>query len=226
MHNHKNKSKIKFLGLVIVLGLIWYLSRYLNLDTKAIEDALGEFPVLYSSIIYVVLYVIVTFFVFFSKDVFWLVGAIVFGPYVSALLVWISEIINAFVLFNLARKMGRGFIESRLDKKYHHLDEKLGGLSFFWLFVFRAAPLIPYRFMDLGAGLTKITFRRYLMAVIFASPFKIFWIQYVLAGVGASIFSSPSMLVEYFMKDKVLFLVSLVYPLLVVLVVWKLIPRD
>ncbi len=226
MRNNKNKSKIKFLGLVIALGIIWYLSRYLNIDTKAIEDALGEFPLVYSSAIYVALYVVITFFIFFSKDIFWLVGAVVFGPYLSALLVWIAEIINAFVLFNLARKMGRGFVENHLDRKYQRLDEKLGALSSFWLFIFRAAPLVPYRFLDLGAGLTKIAFRRYLLAVIFASPFKIFWIQYILAGVGASIFKNPYALAKYFMRDKILFSVSLIYPLLAVLVIWKLIPRD
>lgn len=226
MFNQKNKSKIRFLFLVVALGLIWYLSRYVKIDIQSVEDYLKSLPVIYSSVIYVLLYVVVTFFIFFSKDVFWLAGAVIFGAYLSGLLVCIAEVINAFVLFGLARRMGRDYVEVKLGRKYHGIDEKLGKLSFFWIFVFRAAPLIPYRFMDLGAGLTSISFRRYLTAVIFGSPFKVFWIQYILAGVGAAVFNNPSKLIEYFMKDKMIFSLSLVYPLLAILVVWKLLPRK
>ena len=226
MHNHKKKSKIRFFGLIIVLGLVWYLSRYLRIDTQAIQNSLSKFPLVYSGLLYAVLYVIITFFIFFSKDVFWLVGAILFGPYISAFLVWVAEMINAFVLFYLARHLGRAFVEHHASEKYKEFDEKLGSLNFLWLFIFRAAPLIPYRFMDLGAGLTPIKFRKYFAAVVLGSPLKIFWIQYILAGVGMSIFSSPTALAEYFLSNRTLLAFSLVYPILVVFVVVKLIPRD
>ena len=211
---------------ILVLVSFGYLGRYLNIDTKTIQNSLSGFPLAYSAILYVIFYVILTFFIFFSKDVFWLVGAVLFGAYLSTLLIWVAEIINAFILFNLARHLGRSFVDHHLDEKYRHLDEKLGRLSFFWLFIFRAAPLIPHRFLDLGAGLTKIKFRRYLMAVIFGTPFKIFWIQYILAGVGASVFNNPSALVGYFLSNKILFIISLIYPLLVIAVAFKLIARK
>lgn len=224
-HIKRYRHEIEFLVLILAVFLLWYLGRYFHIDTQAIQKSLQRFPLFYSGIIYVVLYVIVTFFVFFSKDVFWLMAAVLFGPLLSALFICIAEIINAFILFYLARSLGRAYIEKRLSEKYKKLDEKLGNINFSWLLIFRIAPLIPYRFLDLAAGLTRIHFRRYLAAVILGSPFKIFWIQYVLFGVGINTFN-PYALAEYFLDNKTLFIFSLVYIMLVIAVVVKIRGKD
>lgn len=212
--------------MIIALVLIWYFGKYFNINTQAIQGSLKTFPLFYSAALYILLYVIVTFFIFFSKDVFWLMGAVLFGPWLSTLFICIAESINAFILFHLARYLGRGYVEQSLLEKHKDLDEKLGRISFFWLFIFRAAPLIPYRFMDLAAGLTKINFRRYLVCVIFASPVKMLWIQYILFGVGNNIFHNPNVLVGYFLEHKALLLFSLIYIVLVIAVIFKIRTRD
>lgn len=220
------KNKIKFLALIICLILLWYLGRLLRIDTQVLGKYLHRFPVLYSGIAYVTLYVIVTFFIFFSKDIFWIEGALVFGPYLSTLLVCISEIINAFILFHLARYLGRNFVEDYLKKKSATLDDRLAKINFFWLFIMRLVPLVPYRFLDLGAGLTKIHFRRYLAAVLLATPLRVFWVQYILTGVGKNIFNNPELLVDYLLQNKALFIFSFIYLVLIILVVFKLRHKD
>jgi uncharacterized membrane protein YdjX (TVP38/TMEM64 family) len=203
---------------------MWYLGRYLHIDTETIRQSLSKFPVFISGALYIILYVIVTFFIMLSKDMFWLVGAVLFGPYLSALFVFIAETVNAFILFYLARLLGRGFVEhsAKGKDKYKYLDEKIGRLSFGWLFFFRVTPLIPYRFVDLAAGLTRISFRKYLAAVILGSPLKIFWVQYIVAGVGEAMLNNPYAIAEFFLKNQALFFFSLIYPVLVILVVFKL----
>lgn len=224
--NNREKHEIEFLILVLVIASLWFFGRFLHIDTQAIEKNLMAFPFVYSSILYIVLYVIITFFIFFSKDVFWLMGAVLFGAALSTLFICIAEVINAFILFNLARRFGRAYVEKSISEKYKHLDEKLGRINFFWIFIFRAAPLIPYRFLDLGAGLTRIDFRKYLAAVIIGSPIKMFWIQYILYGVGKNIINNPYALVEYFLHNKALLLFSMVYILLIILVVLKIEEKD
>jgi len=222
MESARYKNKVKFLVFVICLALLWYAGRLLRIDTEVLGKSLNRFPVLYSGIIYVILYVIVTFFIFFSKDIFWIEGALVFGPYLSTLLVIIGEIINTFILFHLARYLGRNFVEHHLKKKSETLDDRLANVNFFWLFVIRVVPLIPYRFLDLGAGLTRIHFRRYFVAVLLATPIRVFWIQYILAVVGKDIFNKPEILVGCLLQNKILFIFSLIYLILVVLVAFKL----
>lgn len=220
------KHEIEFLVLVLAIAAFWYLGRYFHIDTDAIERSLKGTPLFYSSILYILLYVIVTFFIFFSKDLFWLMGAVLFGATLSTLLICIAEVINAFILFNLTRHLGRAYVEKKVTGKYKEFDDKLGRINFFWLFIFRAAPLIPYRFLDLGAGLTRIHFRRYLAAVVLGSPVKMFWIQYILYGVGKSIFDNPYILTGYFLNNKGLLFFSLIYVVLAIMAVLKIESKD
>lgn len=222
----QHKNIFKFLILVIAIVLIWYLGRFFHIDTQTIENSLKRFPVFYSGIIFIILYVIVTFFIWLSKDIFKFIAAVLFGAILSTLFIWIAEIINAFILFYLARYLGRNFVENSLKAKFNKLDEKLGRVSFLWLFLFRTVPLIPFRFLDLGIGLTRISFRRYLLAVIFGSPLRIFWVQYVLCGVGKSIFTHPLALAEYLLQNKTLFIFSFAYLILVILVALKIKLKD
>lgn len=222
MKSAKYRHEIEFIVLVLGLALVWYLGRNFSIDTQAIQRSLKSFPLLYSGLFYIVLYVFITFFIFFSKDVFWLTGAILFGPLYSTLFISLAETVNACILFNLSRRFGRAYVEKKMTEKYKKLDEKLGKVNFSWLFVFRVTPLIPYRFLDLAAGLTNLSFKKYILAVILGTPLKMFWIQYVLTGVGKSIFSDPNMVIDYFLKNTTLFMFSFIYLLLVILVVLKI----
>lgn len=217
-----SKNKIKFLFFILGIILICLLTKYISVKQELIEPYLKRFPLVYSGIVFIILYVIGTFFVWFSKDIFRVTAAILFGAYFSTLFVWIAEIINAFVLFYLARILGRDFVEKKYGTRQKNLDEKLENISFFWLFMFRIVPLVPFRFLDLACGLTKINFKKYLMAVIFGSPLRIFWLQYILAGVGKSVFGNPYVLSVYLMQNKLLYIFSLVYIILVVIVALRL----
>jgi len=221
-----NSNKAKFLIFALFLFLAWFLGRYTRIDIQALQEYLRVFPGILSGVIFVALYVAVTFFVWFSKDLLRLLAALLFGAFQSGIWVSIAEIANAAILFFLARKMGRSFVEASLKGKYRQLDQRLGKVSFIWLFLFRAAPLIPFRFMDLAAGLTNISFRRYMFAVILGSPLRIFWVQYILAAVGRRVFGNPSLLIDYFLNNRALLILSLIYPVLVIAVALKLRSRG
>lgn len=220
------KHKIGFIFLVATIILTWYLGRYFHIDTAGIQESLKGCSLFYGGVLYIVLYVVISFFIFFSKDVLWFIGAVLFGPYLSALFICISEVFNAFILFYLARCLGKAYVEKSLSGKYRSLYEKLGRISLFWLFIFRAAPLIPYRFLDLACGLTSIRFRKYLAAVMLGTPVKMLWVQHILYGVGKNILNNPYALVEYFLNNKPLLLFSLIYIILVIMVVLKMKTKD
>ncbi len=219
------KHSVRFIFLILILPLLWLMSRSVRLDISAAQGFLSGLPISLSAPLYVISYVIVTFFVFFSKDLFWFMGAFLFGPFFSALLICIAEIINAFILFKLARFLGRQYVEKRMSAKYRNLDERLKDLNFFWLFIFRAAPLIPYRFMDLAGGLTAMSFKRYLLAVVLGTPVKMFWIQYIIFSVGLSIFNDPAYMMEYFLANKTMLFFGFFYLLLALLAVVKIARR-
>jgi len=218
MHKY---DKIKFLIFIIAVILLMALGSRFPIDTAGLQQALTQLPFWLEGIVFILLYVLVTFFIWFSKDVFRLVSAILFGPLLSSLLVFIAELINAAVLFNFSRFLGRGFVEESLKNRSNNLDERLAQANFYWLFLFRVTPFIPFRFMDLAAGLTKMSFRRYCAVVVLGSPLRIYWLQYILAAVGKNIFK-PQVLADYLIGNKPAFILTLVYILLVVLVFFKL----
>jgi len=221
-----NKYKLGLFIIILTLCLFLYLNRYIPIDIQALQRSLSAFPLAISVLLYVISYVIVTFFFFFSKDLFWFVGAFLFGPFLSATLICIAEVINASILFHISRLLGRGYVEKKLSVKYHKLDDKLGKLSLFWLFVLRAAPLIPYRFLDLASGLTSLRFRKYLIAVIFGTPIKMFWIQYIIYSVGKRVFDDPAVLMEYFLSHKILLFLGFGYIILIIMAVIKMFRRN
>jgi len=222
----KYKQEFRFIIFILVLSLLWYLSRYIRIDIPALEESLSGFPLILSAVFYILLYVAVTFFIFFSKDLFWITGALLFGPFLSASLICVAELINACILFYMARLLGRGYVQKKLSGKYRALDEKLSGLNLFWLFIFRAAPLVPYRFLDLASGLTGMRFRKYLIAVFLGTPLKMFWIQYIIYAVGKRILDNPIVLMEYLLDHRGLFLISLIYVILVIMVVIKMAKKE
>lgn len=226
MRNGKDRSKLRFLFLVVGLAVVWYLGRFFNFDSRSAQGFLGKTHYLYAGAIFVALYCVVTFFLWFSKDAFKLVGAVVFGAALSTLFIWIAEIINAFILFYLARSLGRDFVNKRLKGKLGGLDKKIGRAHLAWLFLFRAAPLIPFRFLDLAAGLTSMPFKKYLLVVVSGSPVRIFWLQYIICAAGAEVFKNPYALSEYLLRNKALFIFSFCYVFLIILVLFKIKTKE
>jgi uncharacterized membrane protein YdjX (TVP38/TMEM64 family) len=222
----KYRQEIRFIVFLSALFLLWYLGRYFKLDIPAFEGSLSGLPLILSTVFYILLYVVVTFFIFFSKDLFWLMGALLFGPFLSASLICVAELINACILFYASRFLGRGYVEKKLSKRHRFLDEKLSGLNVFWLIIFRAAPLVPYRFLDLAAGLTGMRFKKYFIAVFLGTPLKIFWIQYIIYAVGKSALSDPRAITEYFLNNKALFFFSFIYIIFVIMVIFRITKRD
>ena len=221
-----NRGFVKFLVLISVIALMFFLGRFFHLDDEALKSFLNGFPVLYSGIIFIILYVLLTFFVWFAKDILRLTAAVVFGAYLSTVFICIAETVNAFILFYLARYLGRDFVEGFFKRGLKNWDRKLSGINFIWLFLFRAVPLIPFRFLDLSMGLTGISFRRYISAVIIGSPLRIFWLQFILAGVCNALLLNPYIIIDYFSSNLWIFLVSFIYLILVIVLAVKLRHKD
>ena len=176
---------------------------------EKINSVLKNTPHIYSSIVFVILYILANF-VFFAdiKDLLKPIGAVAFGAYISTLLIYIAEVINAFIFFSLSRLFGMKFVERMLKGKFHKFYEKLSDLSFGWIFLLRFVPLIPYRILDVSFGLSKVSFKKYICAVLLASPIRIFWIQFILAAIGG--FSMEKMM-AYYRENTLISAFTLVY---------------
>ena len=75
----------------------------------------------------------------------------------------------------------------------------------------RINPLIPFRLMDLGYGLTPISFKKYFLAIVVVTFFRILWLQCILEGVGASLFKDVPAALDYFIENPIFLRYSGIY---------------
>jgi len=214
-----NSLKIRFSVFVVLIVVSIILSQYFSIDQDKINKFLEGTPIIYASFIFVILYVVGTFLIWYLKDPLKVVGAVLFGAYLSTVLIYVAEIINAYIFFNISHLLGQEFVEKNLRGRFKKFYERLENVNLGWIFMLRVVPLIPYRVLDLSFGLSKVRFRKYLIAILLASLPRIFWIQFILASVRG--FSIDAMM-SYFMENNTIFLFSLIYFILTAIVAFKI----
>ncbi len=178
---------MKHLGkilLIVLMLALFYLSTVRLVALGAAADSfLGRFPFWAACALFVGLYVAANFIVVDIKDPLKLAAALLFGAWGSSLLIYLAEIINALLFFNLARRLGQDFTRKVLHDKPGAFYDRLSSLNLGWVFLLRALPLVPYRVQDIVFGLSRLKLRHYMMAVVFASLPRILFIQLPLAAV-------------------------------------------
>ncbi len=170
---------------------------------------LEGFPKWFSSLAFIFLYVLSNFVFFLDvKDFLKPVAALIFGAYFSTLLIYIAEVINAWIFFHLSRRYGQERLQYYLRGRFAHIYKKLEHIGIGWIFLLRLLPLVPYRILDISFGLTGVSFKKYLLVVLVASLPRIFWIQAVLAAVGSLY---PEKIFAFFMANPHIFFFIFLY---------------
>ncbi len=207
-----SKPTEHFLLFVILILACWSLGHVLHIDLVEVRRALAEYPLWASGFLFILIYVGLTTVLWVGTiDFFRISGALLFGPYWSTLFVTIAEIANASILFLLSKKLGRDFVEEKFHLKKDDKKYSPDNAGFWTAFILRINPLVPFRFMDVGFGLTKLSFRKYFYAVVLGSPLRIFWLQFVIAALGEAVLKNPGLMVEYLQNNKMAMAVSVFY---------------
>lgn len=207
-----NRNALRFILFILLIAGFWLVGKLFHIDIPAVRTWLSQYPLWLSGLLYIVIYVGVTTVQWFgSIDFFRITGALLFGAGWSTLFVYIAEICNASILFMLSRKLGREFIEQRFHFKDKDNTYTPQTATFWTAVALRINPLVPFRFMDVGFGLSKISFRNYFWAVVVGSPLRIFWLQLVIAGVGEAILKNPMAMMDFLQTNRFAFALSSLY---------------
>lgn len=213
----------KFLIFLFVLLFCFSLSKFIHFDFEQTKIFLLQFPLILSGIIFIFLYVILTFFIWFGpKDIFRVSSALIFGPLVSTVLVSLGEIGNAVVLFQFSRRFGREYVEQRFHLKGKDMERVTQGTGILGAVTARINPLIPFRLMDIAFGLSAMEFRKYMTVVCVVTPVRVYWLQAILSVLGMSFMKDPLALNGYFLNHPMMLIFVSVYFLSVLLltIIW------
>ena len=115
-------------------------------------------------------------------------GGLLFGAGVSFLITAFAVILGSAIVFLLSRSIGQPFtqrfISGRSWERYGEVIRKKRDVFLFLAFLF---PFFPDDLLCIMAGLTDISFRRFLILVILGRP----WGLLAAAAVGGSVVSIP-----------------------------------
>lgn len=208
----KNRSLLKFLLFVLVLVACWYVGQQMGFNFEQYEDLLLGYPLFISGPIFIGTYIVTTFFIMFGpKDVLRISSAILFGPLISTIFVTVAEIGNACLLFGLSRTLGREWVAKKFGKKDKSIYDVERDISLMSVLALRVNPLVPFRWMDLGFGLTRISFVKYFLAVLIGTAPRVYWLQMIIHGVGKNIFKDYKAIYNYLLDHPYMIRMSVIY---------------
>ena len=190
------KKLASIVVIVLLLGAAWWAGRVFLSDETRIQSFFQQFPFGLAAAFLIIAYVLSSFVIVDLKDILKVVAALLFGAWWSTLFIWLAELINNTMLFHLARRLGRAWIEKKLHVEGKDVRWVEAMCGVWQIFVLRIIPAVPYRILDVAYGLTAVQFRRYFTVSALASPLRIFWLQFILAGLGGAVFE-PEKIAAY-----------------------------
>lgn len=118
---------------------------------------------------------------FLPLVVFVTINILVMGPFFGGVVSWICTTLGSFLAFFLFRKGFSSFFQKKIDKneKLIRFMQSIDHLKFRQLVLLIAIPFAPSFFINLGAGLSKISVKKYFYALLVGKIFVIIFLGYI-----------------------------------------------
>ncbi|RJX73759.1 TVP38/TMEM64 family protein [Vibrio sinensis] len=163
--NKKIILGVLLVGLIIFLGINF--GHYLTLSNAKLQHAallsyIDE-HFLISAVIYFFAYLAITAFSIPGAAVVTLLGAALFGFWVSLVLVSFASTLGATLAFLSSRFLLRDWVQAKFGDKLSTINSGVERDGAFYLFSLRLIPVFPFFLINLLMGLTPITAARFYL---------------------------------------------------------------
>ncbi|EGR2525326.1 TVP38/TMEM64 family protein [Vibrio cholerae] len=159
------KLIIALVLIAIAALLVTQFSQYLTLDVaKAKQAELANYidaHLLQAALTYFVVYVLLTAFSIPGATVVTLLGAALFGFWLSLLLASFASTIGATLAFLSSRFLLRDWVQAKFADKLQTINQGIERDGAFYLLSLRLIPIFPFFLINLVMGLTPISTWRY-----------------------------------------------------------------
>ena len=160
-----NRVRILIIAVLAVaaVGIFFWLPQANDSLVAALEwiDSIG----LWGPVLFVMIYIIGC--VLFIPGSLLTIGAgMIFGLFVGTITVSIGSTLGAGAAFALARTVLRDWVDTATATmpRFQALDEAVGRDGFKVVLLTRLSPLFPFNLLNFAFGITKVSFRDYLLA--------------------------------------------------------------
>jgi uncharacterized membrane protein YdjX (TVP38/TMEM64 family) len=107
-------------------------------------------------------------------------GGAIFGVVEGTIYVFGAALLGSGAAFLIARHLARGPIEARLTKspRFASVDAAVADDGLKITFLLRLSPIFPFNFMNYALGLTRVSFRHYMLASFGMLPGTLLYVYY------------------------------------------------
>ncbi len=166
----KNRNYLKFLLILVIVGVITILFHYDLVGILSIDFLKSKHELLTqivgtnfwrSSVVYFLIYVVVTALSLPGAAVMTLAGGALFGFYWGTILVSFASSIGASFSFLASRFLLRGMVEKRFATALSTINEGLKKEGGYYLLSLRLLPVVPFFVINAVMGLTSMALSRF-----------------------------------------------------------------
>lgn len=163
------------LALVVVLAVAARQVAGFVPQVAAWVDGLGAIGPLVFGLIYVAATVL-----FVPGALLTLAAGALFGLGIGTVLVWCSAMVGSGAAFLVARYGARSWLEEQLGKsaRFDAVDRAVADNGLKITFLLRLSPVFPFNFLNYALGLTRVTFRDYMLAGFGMIPGSLLYVYY------------------------------------------------
>lgn len=174
----RGRFLLRALLVVAILAALVFGGRQLGSLIPAVTayvDGLGP----WAPPVFIAIYVVATI-AFVPGSLLTLAAGALFGLFYGTLYVMIGATLGACGAFLVARYLARGAVERRLVAypRFAALDEALGRDGLRIVVLLRLSPVFPFNMLNYALGVTRVTFRDFLIASAGMLPGSLLYVYY------------------------------------------------
>ncbi len=164
-------------AILAVAALVW-IGRELGGYVPRFAEWVEELGV-WGPVVFLVGYATATV-AFIPGSLMTLVAGAIFGLARGTVYVFFGASLGAAAAFLVARYGARGWVEGKLEgnPRFQTIDRAVGGQGLKIVTLLRLSPIFPFNLLNYALGLTRVSFRDYLIACLGMIPGTFLFVYY------------------------------------------------
>jgi len=172
------KGKIKYLGIAVIVAALIVSSQFIDIQgflTNALRWIENLGPL--AAIVFMAIYMIATV-LFVPASILTLGAGVLFGVPLGSLYVFIAASIGASLAFFVGRYIARGWVEKQIEGNatFQAIDEAVAEEGLKIVLLTRLSPIFPFNLLNYAYGLTKVTYKDYVLGTLGILPGTIMFV--------------------------------------------------
>ena len=113
--------------------------------------------------------------------VFIVINVILFGGVIGFLMSWIATIVGCLLMFAISRKYFSNFFDKKTknSKRIKKIMHSINEMKFSTLVLITALPFTPAFLINIGSGLSKMSYKKFLINIILSKAVVVYFWGYI-----------------------------------------------